>query len=276
MARNTQSFNPRQSMHRSDYEIFHYQDPKMQEVPLHHHDFYEIYLFLSGNVEYLVEGRSYTLQPNDLLLISPMELHRPMVAPDKSYERIVLWIDESYLNRLPESEAVKVCFDSGQNLFPCSGTAIPSLVRHLVREDSTKQSGSRIYAEGIFLQLMAEVIRLTTGHTGAANHTSSSPLVSQVLQYIGNHYQDNLRLESLAAQFFVSKYYLAHAFRDSVGTSVYHYIQLKRLQHARQLLSEGRSPGEACVSCGFQDYANFYRSFRQIYGISPQEAVEHP
>ena len=276
MVRNTQPFNPRQSMHRPDYEIFHYQDPKMQEVPLHHHDFYEIYLFLSGNVEYLVEGRSYTLQPNDLLLISPMELHRPMVALDKSYERIVLWIDESYLNTLPERDAVKACFDSGRNLFPCSGTAIPSLVRHLVREDGTEQSGSRMYAKGLFLQLMAEVIRLATDYAGDEDHAGDSPLVSRVLQYISNHYQDNLRLDSLAAQFFVSKYYLAHAFRESVGTSVYHYIQLKRLQHARQLLSEGRNPGEACQSCGFQDYANFYRSFRQIYGISPQEAVEHP
>ena len=272
MARNTQRFNPRQSMHRPDYEIFHYQDPKMQEVPLHHHDFYEIYLFLSGNVEYLVEGRSYTLQPNDLLLISPLELHRPMVAPDKSYERIVLWIDEAYLNSLPERQAVKDCFDSGHNLFHCTGTAIPSLVRHLVREDCSEQSGSRMYAEGLFLQLMAEIIRLISGLPDDADHAGDTPLVSQVLRYISDHFREELKLDDLAAQFFVSKYYLAHTFRENVGTSVYHYIQLKRLQHARQLLSEGGSPGEVCHACGFQDYANFYRAFRQIYGISPQAA----
>ena len=184
--------------------------------------------------------------------------------------------DESYLNTLPERDAVKACFDSGRNLFPCSGTPIPSLVRHLVREDISEQSGSHMYAKGLFLQLMAEVIRLATGYQADEEHTSDSPLVSQVLQYIGAHYQDNLRLDRLAEQFFVSKYYLAHAFRQSVGTSLYHYVQLKRLQHARQLLSEGHSPGEACQSCGFQDYANFYRAFRQIYGISPQEAVERP
>ena len=274
MARNAQRFNPRQSMHRPDYEIFHYQDPKMQEVPLHHHDFYEIYYFLSGNVEYWVEGRSYSLQPNDLLLISPMELHRPMVAPDESYERIVLWIDAEYLAKLPEGEALRRCFGTGRNLFSCAGTAIPSLVRHLVREDGSGRSGSRMYAEGIFLQLMAELIRLTEEQPAESDLEGGPSLVSQVLRYIGEHFREELRLDDLAARFFVSKYYLAHSFRQAVGTSVYHYVLLKRLQHARQLLSEGRSPGEACQSCGFQDYANFYRSFRQVYGISPQEALE--
>ena len=48
---------------------------------------------------------------------------------------------------------------------------------------------------------------------------------------------------------------------------------LKRLQHARQMLAEGMSPGEVFRSCGFHDYANFYRAFRDVYGISPNEAV---
>ena len=131
-----------------------------------------------------------------------------------------------------------------------------------------------MYAEGIFLQLMAEIIRLTEERPGDASLSGDSPLVSQVLHFIGEHFREELRLDVLADRFFVSKYYLAHAFRQTVGTSVYHYILLKRLQHARQMLAEGCSPGEACQSCGFQDYANFYRSFRQIYGISPQEAME--
>ena len=42
MRAKTQRFDPRQVMHRPDYEIFHYHDPKMEEVPLHHHDFYEV------------------------------------------------------------------------------------------------------------------------------------------------------------------------------------------------------------------------------------------
>ena len=58
-----------------------------------------------------------------------------------------------------------------------------------------------------------------------------------------------------------------------MGTSVYRYVLLKRLQHARQLLLDGASPGEASRESGFADYPNFYRSFRAVYGLSPQEAA---
>jgi len=114
VAKRTRPFDPRQSMNRTDFEIFHYHDAKMQEVGLHHHDFYEVYYFLGGRVEYLVEGRSYTLLSDDILLINPMELHRPNVAPDEAYERIVLWISREYLTAIaPEADLAKRCFSSG-------------------------------------------------------------------------------------------------------------------------------------------------------------------
>lgn len=273
MARQTQQFNPRQTMSRPDFEIYHYHDPKMTEVPLHHHDFYEIYYFLSGKVEYLVEGMQYTLLPGDLLLISPMELHRPQVAPDESYERIVLWIHADYLEQVsPDGEKLTRCFQSGKNLFHCTHTAIPGLIERLAAEFHSRQPGSALCARGLFLQLMAELCRLTAIGGSAQESPQLPPLIAQVIREIGTHYREELSLETLAARFYVSKYYLAHQFRQSVGTSVYHYILLKRLQHAHRMIAEGSGPGEACQSCGFQDYTSFYRAFRQVYGISPLQA----
>ena len=61
---------------------------ELGEVSLHHHDFYEIYLFLNGSVEYSIESRIYRLLPGDILLIGPMELHQPRIAKDHGpYER---------------------------------------------------------------------------------------------------------------------------------------------------------------------------------------------
>ena len=94
----SQRFDPRQEMRRDDFEIFHNQDTRLDAVDLHHHDFYEVYLFLRGRVEWRIEGRLYRPQPGDLLLISPMELHQMTVDPQAGpYERIVLWIGRRYL-----------------------------------------------------------------------------------------------------------------------------------------------------------------------------------
>ena len=110
----TQLFDPRQSMCRADYEIFHYRDESLSDVEVHHHDFFEVYLFLSGQVEYRVEGQLYHPQPGDLILINPMELHQPILHPGKQpYERIVLWISKAYLERFDrDAESLIRCFDT--------------------------------------------------------------------------------------------------------------------------------------------------------------------
>ena len=274
MRRVVQSFDPRQVMHRRDFEIFHFRDPKMQEVPLHHHDFFEVYYFLSGRVDYLVEGINYTLFPGDLLLISPMELHRPSVAPDEAYERIVLWIDAEYLRSITEgTELIRRCFLTGHNLLHASRTEIPELIRRLAREFGSADEAAGLSAQGLLLQLLGELLRLASGTGAQEDAGRSSTLIENVLGYIGEHYREEISLDELAERFFVSKYHLAHLFGKTVGVSVYRYILLKRLQHARALLAEGASPGNAGRASGFGEYTNFYRAFRQVYGTSPKEAM---
>lgn len=73
------SFNPytkRQSMIEPDYEVYRYRSTYMNEVELHHHDFYEVYLLLRGRIEYIVENKIYRMRPGDWMLCSPLELHQ--------------------------------------------------------------------------------------------------------------------------------------------------------------------------------------------------------
>lgn len=274
-----QRFDPRQNMQRPKFEIFHYMDPKPGTVEVHHHEFYEIYFFLGGQVQYRVEGKVYSLRSGDLLLINPMELHRPLVESGGAYERFVLWIDKAYLAQCSQAGTDLLhCFDSSlpnySNLLRPTAvqrTELSTRLQAMVRESYAGTYGSDLYAEAMFLQFMVELNRIAL--RGAAQQREweeESTLVSKVLSYIGVHYSEPLTLEGLAQQFYVSKYHLSHAFSDAVGTSLYRYITLKRLMIARQLLSNGSTPGEVSLSCGFGDYTNFYRAFRSEYGISPK------
>jgi len=155
--------------------------------------------------------------------------------------------------------------------------AEPEIVFHLaaqpiVRESYSKEYGSGLYADGIFLQLMVEINRMAKRKNAQWQEgEKSSNLVKKVLEYIAEHFTEPLSLQELAQMFYVSKYHLSHEFSREVGTSVYRYIMLKRLLHARQMLSDGAAPGEVFSSCGFTDYANFYRAFKAEYGVSPKD-----
>ena len=77
--------------------------PDPDNFKLHTHAKLELYYFCQGKGIFHIEGSDYSLEPGDLLLINPQELHQPDIDADSLYERIVLWIDRSYLANLCSS-----------------------------------------------------------------------------------------------------------------------------------------------------------------------------
>ncbi len=283
MAVKHQRFEIRQTMRTKTFEVFRYKDAYPKEVTLHHHDFYEVYFFLSGNVQYNIESRSYLLTPGDVLLISPMELHQPMFGPEqREYERIVLWIDKQFLEgfSLP-GQSFTECFDTDNphhtNLLRPEGVArqyLMFLLEQLISENSTEDPYREVAAMTYLAQVLISLNRLALKHRKEESVTGPDSTVYSVLGYINEHYSENLSLDDLANRFFISKYHLAREFQRLVGTSVHRYIIQKRLVMAKQMLSAGRPSSEVYQHCGFGDYSNFYRAFKAEYQISPKEFVQ--
>ena len=272
-------FDPRQEMQRSDFEIFHSKDTHLDSVGLHHHDFYEVYFFISGKVEYQVEGRLYHLLPGDVLLLSPMELHQVTVLTGRvPYERIVLWVSRTFLASLGDDDLLSRCFDNAlsehTNLLRAYERAqVQNLFIHLQEEFANDLYASQVCAQGYLIQLLVLLNRLSMSKQSKV--AESDPLISFTVEYINHHYPEELTLDILSAQLNVSKYYLCHEFKRVTGTSIYRYLLLKRLQAARELILQGYPPGNAATKCGFSNYPNFYRSFKSCYGISPSDCLTH-
>lgn len=280
MRERSQNFDPRQVMRREDFEVFHYRDPRPGFVEVHHHDFYEVYFLLGGNVSYWVDGRVIPMLPGDLLFINPMELHRPM--PDEREpicERFVLWINKAYLEGLSTPQlSLTGCFDTqrpdhSHRIRPTAAqrAMLTGLLGTLVQEHYSKEPGSEISAKGAFLQLIVELNRLAYRGEQLRETEELSQLVRSAMAYIGENISQSLSLEDIAGKLFVSKYHLSHAFSGEMGISLYRYIMLRRLLMARQLLAAGEPAGQVCRSCGFSDYTSFYRAFKSEYGISPRD-----
>ena len=119
------------------------------------------------------------------------------------------------------------------------------------------------------VEIAGQMVSRDSGNFQQASRGSQA--VSKVVDYVNLHYSEPLSLDDLADRFYVSKYHLSHEFHRQVGTSVYRYIQKKRLLIARQLLQQGKKPNEVYSVCGFGDYAGFYRAFKSEYGAAPRE-----
>lgn len=281
MALRPMHFDPRQQMQQQDFELQYKLDSYLIDVDLHHHDFYELYFLVSGDVTYTIESKLYKVLPGDVLLISPRELHQVHIqAEHAAYERYVLWVHPQLIRQL-STEAT----DLGQALDPTrpgygnqlrpqlpEQQKLRSLMEQLYQEAQGTGFGSGLLARSLLTQLLVCINRLALREDcHLADSVRSSETVSRVVEYINLHYSEPLSLELLAETFYISKYHLSHEFQRQVGTSIGRYIQKKRLQIARHLLSQGSKPNSVYSCCGFGDYTGFYRAFKAEYGTSPRE-----
>lgn len=279
MAKNTMHFDDRQEIRAGDYEIQHKKDTGLTHVELHHHDFYEIYYLVSGDVTYVIEGKLTRIMPGDLLLVSPRELHKVNIESNQApYERYVLWLRQSFVRSLSTAQTD---LEAGLNplapgysnlirMTPEQQHIVRNLMEAIFQETDSQSYGSDRMCSALMTQILVQINRLAQLHADEPDpFVHSSRIVSDVVDYVNHHYRDKLTLDDLAERFFVSKYHLSHEFQKHMGTGIYRYIQKKRLQIARQLLAQGEHPSDVSGLCGFGDYPGFYRAFTSEYGVAP-------
>lgn len=280
MSQNVNQYTPRQYMIKSDFEFFHYKDTPNLVVEYHNHDFYEIYFYISGKVTYVIEGKSYSLKPGDIILINNREFHNAIVEPGTVYERYVIWIRPDFLKNLSTSESdLTMCFDSTTrrtyNLLRPGAEMLAHLKTIVLKlEKASKMSGyGHDILKNIYLQEF--IIYLNdaysdSGDTDIGTDVNYNKKISEIIGYINSNLANDLSLDLLSSIIFTSKYHLSREFKKSTGYTIHHYINKKRLILARDLLKENIKVNEVTARCGFGVYTNFIRAFKKEFGVSPK------
>ena len=83
--------------------------------------------------------------------------------------------------------------------------------------------------------------------------------------------EEPVSLEELARRFYMDRYQLSRCFTRQVGCPPHRYLMYKRLQRAALLIEEDHPVSQVPALCGFVDYSNFYRRFREYFGVNPGE-----
>ncbi|NMA65794.1 MAG: AraC family transcriptional regulator [Clostridiaceae bacterium] len=275
-----QNFTQRQHMLNSTFEFFHYRDDSNLVVEYHHHDFYEIYFFVSGKVNYVIEGKSYSLKPGDILIINNKELHKPVIEGGSIYERYVLWVNPDLLVKYSTKDSnLLTCFEStskNRNNLLRPRAEMNSILNGILTKLSKVCSGTTFGSEILMeLYLIELIIYLNKEYIACEDDIVEDmvydPKIGRIITYINENLGENLSLENLASQFYISKYHLLRMFKKHTGYTPYNYIHKKRLITAKSLLKEGLSISQVCHACGFNDYSNFIRIFGKEFGISPKK-----
>lgn len=275
-----QQFNQNQQMKQQYFEIYHYSGIEEKGIRSHYHNHYEIYVFLDGKIDYVVEGNLYSLQPRDILLISPYEQHYPIsnTAIGK-YERIVVWLSKEYMNELYKLDpsiyySFNSCTKKNNNLvrlYKSTWQALYASLLWIIDEYYSDNMGKILECYSSMAQFLVHLNRSVYFQGPFDMKKISDDLLSAIIKYIMTHVTEDLSLEKVASEFYISQYYLSHLFKEKMGTSVYNYILQRRLTIAKNLILSNIPVTKVFEQCGFKDYAGFYRAFKKEFGLSPKE-----
>lgn len=95
-------------------------------------------------------------------------------------------------------------------------------------------------------------------------------IVSQILQYCGVHYKEDITISQVAKALYISRSSVSHIFSSRLSMHFCDYINSLRLADAaRMLKTENTSISEIASLSGFSTPRTFNRAFQKRYGISP-------
>lgn len=277
------AFSTRQYMLSRDFEIYYYSDNHPTGVTAHSHDYYEFYFFAGGNVTIYIDGKGYPLKSGDMVLIPPGISHYAHILDfDVPYQRFVFWISKDYCRQLMSQSAdygyllqhVTVNKHYIYHYDMLDFHALQSKLLRLLEEIHDDRFGKSAMLPLCVNDLVLYLNRTVYEAEHPATPKETQSLYRNLISYIEEHLEEDLSLDSLAGTFYVSKYHIAHLFKENLGLSLHQYILKKRLSLCRDAILGGSDINDAAMLCGFGDYSSFYRAFKKEYGVSPREYKE--
>ena len=106
----------------------------------------------------------------------------------------------------------------------------------------------------------------------ATEHNHESRRVLKVKEYISAHYQEDIKLDDMAALVGMAPTAFSRFFKQHTGRNFVDYLIDIRLGYASRMLVDGSaSVSEICYACGFNNLSNFNRTFKARKGYTPRD-----
>ena len=245
----------------------------------HFHTFYEMCIVLCPTAIHLLEGKPYDLREFDMVIIPPNVLHRTQWMTGEPSKRVIVQFNlpTGMPGLSKECDALVKFFDRDVSIFRFNGELRKRIYRKindifLLAPNTDPMRNMNIHVK--FLEFLT-LLYANEKQNEYRNEKDMSPVEEKIFSitgYIHTHYADDLSLESLSKEFFISSCYLSHQFKDLTGFTLTDYIQMTRVRNVQNLLINTDIPiTDAALQCGFTSFSQFNRVFQKHIHKSPSQ-----
>lgn len=229
---------------------------------IHFHRNIELYGVIHGEVYVTIAGESRMLHEGEIAVIDSFESHSYEI--DGKAEIFYFHIGSAYIKEFlalyPNNRLPRWLQEPSKNM---------PLIREVNRVINYGANWSELKRTGFVCEFFADIINAYGLLPGKPETEQETDLVSRVVQYIYDHYAEELTLQSLSDVFFVSPKTLSRRISKAVNCDLRIFINDIRVQKAVQLMNmpENRNEpvGKIAVRCGFNNMVTFYRSYKRNF-----------
>ena len=261
------------SSYENDKILYNYAittSPSDTTLGFHMHDICELIFLKKGNVSGMIGDKIYKLKKNNLMIFRANTPHKMIFDDNSDYERYDILFDDNLLgNRVFERISKKLC------CIDCNGNN--RIVDLFSKMDFYCQNFEGDDLGLLLTNVIEELLfNISISPTDDFDNEliSLHPTVKSAISYINEHYCDQISVDDMARTLCTNKSHLHHLFSEFLQITPKKYINIRRLAKAQKLIRMGEKPSAIFSSCGFSDYATFFRNYTSYFGYTPSQENE--
>ena len=243
-------------------------------------EYYKILFIFEGNCEVKWGYESQEGNKDSIILISPnnnIEVGLKSNQPLTIYE---LAINTELLNILSDEE-VNLVKSFNTVPFECSvvnaNTETTMLIKNILKKLLRSKEDKNEFADSIYIKSMLSIVVVLIlrsciyAEPKQKIKRNTHFLIDDIFAYINNHITEEISLDRLEKEFYVSKFHISREFKKLTGTTLHQYIIKTKLDLCKNLIEEGKSITDIAQICNLGSYNNLFRVFKKEFGITPKE-----
>lgn len=240
---------------------------------MHYHHAYELYYIIEGEREYFIDDTFFKVSKGDLVWVPANTLHR---TDGKGATRFLLFFKYEFVNKYIQQPLLEKLLRNDPFVFHADASndahlnhLLNRLLTQFNQHEKDASETDEVLLIGNLLQLL---FLIYTAENIYVPKIPEDTHASQIIKYINENYATILNMEEVANQFFISKYYLCHLFKKTIGVSFVSYLNTIRIKAACDILkTEDLYLSEIAIRCGFNSTPYFCKVFKDEKGFSPTE-----
>ncbi len=254
----------------------------------HYHDYMEILYVLGGDMTIGINGTSYHVQQDDLLLIKSEQIHWLKFKDEYHSSVLTLLFMPVVISTFDQSGEewtyIHSFLENSRKQIPhitkitATLPQVPELLKQMYNEYIYRNRGYQTIVKGLLLNLIGVLYRggviSLPGDQSEYNDENFIKLLPAI-HYMEANSAEKLSMEDVARVVNMSYYHFSHLFSHTIGESFKNYLNYIRIRKSEELfLHQGRSISEAAYDCGFNDLSSFNRAYKRLRNCTPREYIK--